>query len=167
MTLDESTLQEAKALLVEAQAKDPGISGTTGKTKDAVAYYIATVRKGAKISMYEVEELFGVSDTPFRKFHKVMSGILGSDEEEYHGKERSRNAYDLYAEILSNDGATLTGLIRKIHVKTSELKKHITHLKKSALLVSRKNENSTLYFPTDKGKEYLEAYRRLKSIVQG
>jgi predicted transcriptional regulator len=166
LTLDESTLQDAKALLLEAQAKDPGISGTTGKTKDAVAYYIATVRRGAKISMYEVEELFGVSDTPFRKFHKAMSAVLGSDPE-YRGKERSRNAYDLYAEILSSDGTTLTGLIRRIHVKTSELKKHIAHLQKSALLVRRKNENSILYFPTDKGKEYLEAYKRLKSIVQG
>jgi predicted transcriptional regulator len=167
MNIDETTLRDARALLLEAQARDPGISGTSEKTKDAVAYYMVTAKNGAKVSMYEVEELFGVSDSPFRNFHKRLSAIVGSGTEGFRGRERSRNAYDLYAEILSNDGATLNALIRKIHVKTSELKKHINVLRNRGLLVSRKDKNSLHFFPTDRGAEYLEAYRRLKLVVGG
>ena len=167
MNIDESILRDARALLLEAGARDPGISGTSSKTKDAVAYYMVTARQGAKVSMYEVEELFGVSDSPFRNFHKRLSAILGSGNEGFRGKSRSRNAYDLYAEILSNDGATLTGLIRKIHVKTSELKKHINVLRSRGLLDIRNDQKSFHFYPTSRGTEYLEAYRKLKLIVGG
>ena len=137
MIIEEETLREANTTLAEAQGRDPRMSGRAEKTRLAVAYFIVSIKKGRKMSMYEAEELFDVSDAPFRRFYKSLSANLGFKVGR-QSKERSRNAYDLYAEILSNEGETLTGLIRKIHVKTSELKKHISHLRERGLLVSRR-----------------------------
>ncbi len=152
-------------MIQDANAKDPLLSGRAPKTLTAVAYYIRASSLGRPLSMYDVESMFGVSDAPFRKCYKRMAVALGVTKSGYVHK-RSRNAYDLYAEILKNQGNTITQLIGKTHVQYNELDKHLNTLVKRGLLAKSKIGAAKVYMWTDKGREYLESYDKLKSLLE-
>ncbi len=164
MDPEEDILKSAKATYQSVIAKDAGLSGHTQRMLVAATYYVMASSMGRPISMYDAEEMFGVADYPFRQSVKRIAGLLNVKLEPYT-KERSRNAYDIYALILQNEGKKLTTLIRNIHAKYSEMEKHLNFLLSHDLLREEKDGRAKLYFPTARGRQYLEAYRSLKEAI--
>ena len=162
--IDGRRREEAREAMRNAIIKEPLLSGRRSKVLEAVAYFIVSQREGIRMSMYEAEELFGVADTPFRKCYKLMAPVMGFSLESYRRK-RSRNAYDLYAELLEDEGENVTGFIRRIHLKYSELKKHLDLLSERGLITTNGDQKRKAFVVTQRGKEYLEAYHRLASIL--
>lgn len=162
--IDQETLDEAKAAAKNAEAMEPLLEGHRRKVLEAVAYFIVSEKKGVKMSMYDAEELFGVADSPFRQCCRLMAPLLEFSLEPYRRK-RSRNAYDIYAEILQNEGENLTGYIRKIHLTYSELRKHLVFLREHGLITTRIDREREIFSVTDRGRQYLEVYGRLASIL--
>ena len=166
MNPENDILTSAKELVHDALTKEPGLSGHSDKMLTAVAYFMRASSLGRHLSMYDVEEMFGVGDTPFRKCHKKMAGIVKVNSTPFV-RERSRNAYDIYAEILKNEGSLLNTLIRNVHVSYGEVVKHITFLVDHGLIREVKDGISKGYFPTDKGRQYLELYGKLRALTSG
>ena len=161
---EEDILKSANATYQSVIAKDAGLSGHTQRMLVAATYYVTASSMGRPISMYDAEEMFGVADYPFRQSVKKVAEML-KVKLEPHTKERSRNAYDIYALILQNQGKNLTSLIRSIHVKYSEIEKHLNLLVSHGLLREEKDGRTRLYFPTARGRQYLEAYRELREAI--
>jgi predicted transcriptional regulator len=166
MIIDQETLNEARAAAKNAEAVEPLLSGHRRKLLEAVAYFIVSEKKGVKMSMYDAEELFGVADTPFRRCYRLMAPLLGFSLEPYRRK-RSRNAYDIYAEILQDEGESLTGYIRRIHLTHSELRKHLTFLREHGLITADADQGRETFSLTEKGRQYLEIYEKLASVLGG
>ncbi len=164
MVIDQDTLDEARAAAKSAEAMEPLLSGHRKKILEAVAYFIVAEKKGARMSMYDAEELFGVADAPFRQCYKLMAPLLGFSLVPYHRK-RSRNAYDIYAEILRNEGENFNGCIRNIHLAYSELRKHLDFLTEHGLITARTGREKGIFSVTDRGRQYLEIYDMLASVL--
>lgn len=164
LQIDEQRRIEARDAVKSATVKEPLLAGRRSKVLEAVAYFIISHRDGVRMSMYDAEELFGVADTPFRKCFKLMAPVMAFSLKSYRRK-RSRNAYDIYAELLHDEGENLTGYIRKVHLKYSELKKHLDLLTERGLIATNGDQRKKGFVVTERGKEYLEAYHRLASVL--
>jgi len=161
---EETILSSARDLVRETLTKEAGLSGHSEKILTAVAYYIRATSLGRHLSMYDAEEMFSVADTPFRSCYKRMAEVLNITKVPFV-KERSRNAYDIYAEILRNDGVHLNTLIRNVHVSYGETRKHVSFLIERGLLKRSVKGRSRTFSPTEKGLEYLALYDRLHALT--
>ena len=164
---DQEVLRQAEGLAREAVEKEPLLLGRTRRMLNAAAYYIVATKLGGQVSIFDVAEMFDVSDEPLRKVRRLMASTLGIPRTAYYTAERTREGYDIYAEILKNDGANTRDLISKVHLSTKYLMKSLSFLLEKKLLVMRKDGNQKLYFPTERGYQYLEAYSRLREVVEG
>ena len=132
----------------------------------AAAYLVKATELGQRLSLYEVADMFDISDLPLRKCYRLMESALGK-KRSFARAERSRNAYDIYAEILQNEASGVRQLLRKIHISSRELSKHLSFLREHGLVMERSDGRSKSYFPTEKGHNYLEFYSKLKETIEG
>ncbi len=74
-----------------------------------------------------------------------------------------RNSLDIYSEILnlSEHGAKKTQIVYKANLNFNIAKKHINALMERGFV----EEKSKLYFTTERGKNFVENYRQLKSMA--
>jgi len=81
---------------------------------------------------------------------------------------QQRSRIDIIASILecSINGVRKTKLVYKCNLNFSQFNLYKNCLIKAGLLSNLKQDNNTEIFKTtDKGKEFLEDYRRIKSIL--
>jgi predicted transcriptional regulator len=162
--IDKAVLADAEKRMTEAVAIDPSLNGHTRKVLTAAAYLLQASSIGQRISIYEAADMFDISDLPLRRCYREMAAALGF-QRKFERAERTRNSYDIYAEIIRNEAVTMRDLLKKVHISTSELKKHLAFLKEHGLLSERVEGKSRLYFPTDKGHDYVEAYSKMRTTM--
>ncbi|MGQ9468365.1 MAG: helix-turn-helix domain-containing protein [Nitrososphaerales archaeon] len=73
--------------------------------------------------------------------------------------------YDIYAEILSKEGRTVTKLIYDIHITHSGLKRHLNKLLEKGLVIKRRVGSHDIYSPTEKRLLYLKHYKQIKELL--
>jgi len=158
---DEHLLEKAKNLIERSKKIKPELTMRTSKVLQASAYYIVSVQEGKPLSICEVATMFGVCDMSVRNCLK----IFGKSGLNTIKAKRERNIYDLYAEIIENEGRSITKMLQNIHSSHSELKKHLLTLLEAGLIVKRIEGNRDIYFPTEKGRLYLKHYKRIKELL--
>jgi predicted transcriptional regulator len=74
-----------------------------------------------------------------------------------------RNSLDIHSDILniSEHGAKKTQIVYKANLNFNIAKKHIDALMERGFV----EKNDRLYFTTERGKNFVEHYRQLKSLV--
>jgi predicted transcriptional regulator len=164
--IDQAVLADAEKMIVRATEIDPTLKGHTRKVLTAAAYLIQASSLGQRLSLYEIADMFNISDVPLRPCYRAMALALGV-QRKFERAVRTRNAYDIYDEIIRNEAVGVRDLVKKVHISTSELKKHLAFLKEHGLLSERVEGRSKLYFPTDKGHDYVEAYSKLLRTIHG
>ncbi|MEM2443614.1 MAG: winged helix-turn-helix domain-containing protein [Candidatus Bathyarchaeia archaeon] len=89
-----------------------------------------------------------------------------SSEDKFHFQQRSR--IDIIACILenSNRGARKTKLIYKCNLSFSQFNLYKNCLVKAGLInVLTQNDGIEIFETTEKGKEFLKDYRRIKDVL--
>jgi len=89
-----------------------------------------------------------------------------SSEDKFHFQQRSR--IDIIACILenSNRGARKTKLIYKCNLSFSQFNLYKNCLVKAGLInVLTQNDGTEIFETTEKGKEFLKDYRRIKDVL--
>lgn len=165
-TIDHAILAEAEKMIAKATAVDPALKGHTMKVLTAAAYLIQASSLGQKLSLYETADMFSISDVPLRRCYRAMATALGV-QRSFERAARTRNAYDIYNEIIRNEAVGVRDLVKKVHISTRELKKHLAFLKDHGLVSERAEGRSKLYFPTDRGHDYVEVYSKLVRTIHG
>jgi predicted transcriptional regulator len=165
-TIDQAVLAEAEKMIAKATAIDPALKAHSKKVLTAAAYLVQASSLGQKLSLYETADMFDISDVPLRRCYRQMATALGV-QRKFERAVRTRNAYDIYDEIIRNEAVGVRDLVKKVHISTRELKKHLAFLKEHGLLSERVEGRSKLYFPTDRGHDYVEAYSKLVRTVHG
>lgn len=74
-----------------------------------------------------------------------------------------RNSFDIYTDILnvSANGAKKTQIVYRANLNFNIVKKHIDALMERGFV----EKNARLYFTTEKGKNFVDNYRQLKSMT--
>lgn len=74
-----------------------------------------------------------------------------------------RSNLDIYSDILnvSTNGAKKTQIVYKANLNFNIAKKHIGALMEKGFV----EKNSRMYFTTERGKNFMESYRQLKSMA--
>ena len=74
-----------------------------------------------------------------------------------------RNNLDIYSDILnvSEYGALKTQIVYKANLNFNIVKKHIDALMKRGFV----EKDDRFYFTTERGKNFVESYRQLKSMT--
>jgi predicted transcriptional regulator len=74
-----------------------------------------------------------------------------------------RNNLDIYSEILnvSEHGAKKTQIVYRANLNFNIAKKHIDALMERGFV----EKNARLYFTTERGKNFVDNYRQIKSMV--
>ena len=74
-----------------------------------------------------------------------------------------RNRLDIYSDILnvSASGVKKTQIVYRANLNFNVVKKHIDALMEGGFV----EEKSKLYFTTERGKNFVENYRQLKSMA--
>lgn len=83
--------------------------------------------------------------------------------------KKKRDLLQIYFEVLkelSQGPMRLTHIMRKCNIDTRLTKQVISTLTSRDLIEIRSDENSRLYYITDKGVKFLELYEDLQRLVQ-
>jgi predicted transcriptional regulator len=87
-----------------------------------------------------------------------------------HSSSRHRGRLDIIADILnaSFGGVKKTYLMYRCNLSFKQLKYYLKFLLRKGLLhaVANKGSNPGLFMITDKGKEFLKAYKGLKGLMK-
>jgi len=79
-----------------------------------------------------------------------------------------RGRLEIIYEILSvsRKPAMKTNILYKCNLSYNQLQKYLNYLASQNLLTSFENQGKELYRTTDKGKEFLDQYEQLTSLLQ-
>lgn len=163
---DEAIMKEAERVTERAVAKEPLLSGQSRRVLLPAAYYIVASQMGRSITLFEVADMFNVSLPSLSLGYRRMARAVGTKRISHERDSGNRTTYDIYAEILSREGESITMLIKKIHGSSKKMIQYLESLKQLGLVEEQRDKRMRLYFPTEKGRLYLEYYRGLRRLLE-